>query len=158
MMLSVNNMILPYFIEQYDKTVKSKFDNAVVLFCWPEKAFKHPNALHAFLCTDIELNAQTILEYYSKRWPIEIFFRESKNNLGLKGYQVRSSLSIDRLLLLIVLAYMYCTIGITGRYQRFNTGLKQVRKSVQREMYEWIYHASKNGITIEDVFHRMKVS
>jgi hypothetical protein len=252
MMLSVNNMILPYFVERYDKTVKSKIDrvcemieqlpdvttrayglcdawytcekvidayfkkgyhligalktnrvifpqgirlqikdfaqyierndvcpvtvnnvtylvyryegplngvdNAVVLFCWPEKAFKNPKALHAFLCTDVELNTQTILENYSIRWPIEIFFRESKNNLGLKGYQVRSSLSIDRLLLLIVLAYMYCTVGITGRYQRFNIGLKQVRKSVQRDMYEWIYHASENGIPIEDVFLRMKVS
>jgi hypothetical protein len=53
---------------------------------------------------------------------------------------------------------VYCTVGITGRYQRFNTGLKQVRKSVQREMYAWIYHASENEIPIEDVFCRMKVS
>jgi IS4 transposase len=105
----------------------------------------------------VELDTQTILENYSKRWPIEIFFRESKNNLGLKGYQVRSSQSIDRLLLLIVLAYMYCAIG-NGRYQRFNIGLKQVRKSVQRDMYEWIYHASENDIPIEAVFLRMKVS
>jgi hypothetical protein len=53
---------------------------------------------------------------------------------------------------------MYCTVGITGRHQRFNIGLKQVRKSVQREMYEWIYHASENGISIEAVFLQMKVS
>jgi hypothetical protein len=47
---------------------------------------------------------------------------------------------------------MFCTVGITDRYQRFNIGLKQVRNSVQREMYEWIYCASENGIPIEDVF------
>jgi hypothetical protein len=152
--VTVNNVT--YLVYRYEGPLKG-LDNAVVLLCWPEKAFKQPKALHAFLCTDVELDTQTILENYSKRWPIEIFFRESKNNLGLKGYQVRSSQSIDRLLLLIVLAYMYCATG-TGRYQRFNIGLKQVRKSVQRDMYEWIYHASENGIPIEDVFLRTKVS
>jgi hypothetical protein len=100
--VTVNNVT--YLVYRYEGPLNG-VDNAVVLFCWPEKAFKHPNALHAFLCTDVELDTQTILENYSIRWPIEIFFRESKNNLGLKGYQVRSVLSIDQLLLLIVLAY-----------------------------------------------------
>nr|WP_230197633.1 transposase [Thermoanaerobacterium xylanolyticum] len=66
--------------------------------CWPEKAFKNQNALHAFICTDTELDTETILNYYSQRWPIEIFFRQTKNNLGLNTYQVRSTKSIDRLL------------------------------------------------------------
>jgi IS4 transposase len=97
--VTVNNVT--YLVYRYEGSLKG-LDNAVVLLCWPEKAFKQPNALHAFLCTDVELDTQTILDRYSTRWPIEIFFRESKNNLGLKGYQVRSSQSIDRLLLLIV--------------------------------------------------------
>ena len=152
--VTVNNVT--YLVYRYEGSLKG-LDNAVVLLCWPEEAFKNPKALHAFLCTDMELDSQTILEYYSKRWPIEIFFRESKNSLGLKGYQVRSSQSIDRILILIALTYCYCTIG-TGQYQRFNTGLKQVRKSVQRNIYEWIYSASAKGISIESVFSRMKVS
>ena len=152
--VTVNNV--KYLVYRYEGALNG-IDNAVVLFCWPEKAFKKPRALHAFLCTDMELETQKILEHYSKRWPIEIFFRESKNNLGLKGYQVRSSQAIDRLLLLIVLAYVYCSLG-TGRYQRFNAGLKQVRKSVQRDIYDWIYHAAASGIPIESVFLRLKVS
>jgi hypothetical protein len=144
-----------YLVYRYEGPLNG-VDNAVVLLCWPEKAFKKANALHAFLCTDVELNTQNILEYYSKRWPIEIFFRESKNNLGLKGYQVRSYQAIDRLLLLIVLTYIYCTTAM-DRYQRFNTGLKQVRQSVLRDQYEWIYYAATNGISIESVFCRMKV-
>lgn len=61
-------------------------DNDIVLLCWHKSAFKKEGALHALLCTDTELNNQTILEYYSKRWPIEIFFRQTKNNLGLSTY------------------------------------------------------------------------
>lgn len=58
-----------------------------------EKAFKVQKALHAFLCTDTELDTETILNYYSQRSPIEIFFRQTKNNLGLNTYRVRSTKS-----------------------------------------------------------------
>nr|WP_231292763.1 hypothetical protein [Thermoanaerobacterium thermosaccharolyticum] len=34
-----------------------------------------------------------MLNYYNQRWPIEIFFRQTKNNLGLNTYQVRSTKS-----------------------------------------------------------------
>ncbi|WP_349292279.1 transposase [Thermoanaerobacterium thermosaccharolyticum] len=45
------------------------------------------------MCTDTELDTKTILNYYNQRWPIEIFFRQTKNNLGLNTYQVRSTKS-----------------------------------------------------------------
>jgi hypothetical protein len=64
-------------------------------------------------------------------------FSERAKIIWVKGYQVHSSQSIDRLLLLIILAYIYCAIG-TAQYQRFNIGLKQIRKSVQRDMFEGI--------------------
>ncbi|WP_231293807.1 hypothetical protein [Thermoanaerobacterium thermosaccharolyticum] len=38
---------------------------------------------------------------------MEIFFRHTKNNLGLNMYQVRSTKSIDRLLWIISLIYLY---------------------------------------------------
>ena len=72
--VTVNNVT--YLIYRYEGSLKG-LGNAIVILCWPEKAFKNPKALHAFLCTDVELDSQTILEYYGKRWPIEIFFRES---------------------------------------------------------------------------------
>ena len=33
------------------------------------------------LCTDTDLSAQSILNLYTKRWPIENFFRTAKDNL-----------------------------------------------------------------------------
>lgn len=79
-LVTVNNS--KYWVYRYEGNLNG-IDDAVVLLCWPENAFKKEKALHAFLCTDTELDTQTILEYYSKRWPIEIFFRQTKNNLGL---------------------------------------------------------------------------
>ncbi|WP_242964609.1 transposase [Clostridium beijerinckii] len=35
-----------------------------------------------------------LLNHYKHRWPIEIFFRESKKKLGLDDYQVRTEKSI----------------------------------------------------------------
>jgi hypothetical protein len=37
----------------------------------------------AFLCTDIELEASKILEYYARRWAIEVFFKDAKQLLDL---------------------------------------------------------------------------
>lgn len=55
-----------YWVYRYEGALND-IENAVVLFCWPEDAFQEPKALHAFLCTDVSLETQTILDYYSKR-------------------------------------------------------------------------------------------
>ena len=56
-----------------------------------------PKALRAFLCTDISLKTETIAAYYAKRWPTEVFFRQSQNNLGFDTYQVRWAKAFTRL-------------------------------------------------------------
>lgn len=37
----------------------------------------------AFLCTDFEMSNTKVLETYALRWGIEVFFKESKQNMGL---------------------------------------------------------------------------
>lgn len=66
-----------YWVYRYEGALNG-IENAVVLLCWPKEAFQQPKVLHAFLCTDVSLDTQTILNYYSQRWTIEIFFRQSK--------------------------------------------------------------------------------
>ena len=143
-----------YYVYRYEGNLKG-IDNAIVLFCWPEKAFKKPGALRAFLCTDTELNTGTILEYYSKRWPIETFFRNTKNNLGLKGYQVRSEKAIDRIMVLIALTYIYCA-SIEGANNNFNIGLKLERERLNESNIQWIYNCAKENIPFEYVLKRLK--
>lgn len=73
-------------------------------------AGKHDWAL--FLCTDPELSPQQILEVYALRWGIEVYFKESKQHLGLLKEQTQTftshlasiSLTAIRYLLLLYAA------------------------------------------------------
>ncbi|WP_199882975.1 hypothetical protein [Clostridium beijerinckii] len=56
-----------YWTYRYEENLNG-IDNAIVLFCLPENAFKKDGALHTFLGTDTELSTKRIIEYYSKRW------------------------------------------------------------------------------------------
>jgi hypothetical protein len=153
-LVTVNNS--KYWVYRYEGHLNG-VDNAIVLLCWHENAFKKEGALHAFLCTDTELSNQTILEYYSKRWPIEVFFRQTKNNLGLNTYQVRSTKSIDRLLFLISLTYIYCSMRENANGS-FSKGLLICRNDVKKDSIQLIYECAQNNVPIETIFKTMKVT
>ena len=53
-------------------------DEAAVILTHPENAFGKPEALRAFLCTNADLSVEYILNLYTKRWPVEVFFRTTK--------------------------------------------------------------------------------
>lgn len=57
-------------------------------------------------------SAQKIILIYKKRWKIETFYRDSKQNLALDGYYLRSLTGIKRYWVLVFLAYsflQYCS-------------------------------------------------
>ncbi|HCY36688.1 MAG TPA: hypothetical protein DHV24_06070 [Candidatus Margulisbacteria bacterium] len=56
--------------------------------CWPKDNFKGKKAPHAFLCTDVELDTLTILEYYSKRWP-GVFRQGCRDPVGERPTEVK---------------------------------------------------------------------
>jgi hypothetical protein len=50
----------------------------------------------AFLCTDLELDAITILRYFVRRWQIEVTFEEARRHLGVESQRQWSDLAIAR--------------------------------------------------------------
>ena len=58
------------------------------------KQREHRTALAVFT-TNTALPAKRILEFYRNRWDIEVFFKMSKQNLGLKAYQNRNLNAIE---------------------------------------------------------------
>lgn len=50
----------------------------------------------AFLCTDVELDAITILRYFVRRWQIEVTFEEARRHLGMESQRQWSDLAIAR--------------------------------------------------------------
>ena len=109
-----------YYVYRYEGKLNG-IENAVVLLSYPEKAFGKPKALRAFLSTDVSLSTDEILDYYVCRWPIEIFFWQSKDKLALDRYQIRSAQGIRRYGLLMSFAHFICVTG-TGEFCSFEKG------------------------------------
>ena len=131
-----------YWVYRYEGNLNG-IDNAVVLITHPEDAFGEAKALRAFICTDTELDSQTILEYYGKRWNIEVFFKQVKNIFGFGGYQMRSSKGIERFWLILSLTVFYL---VTDRDKALGTAAVQSRTAVFLDLALLIYCAGRDGV------------
>ena len=154
--ISSNNVSLvtvnkkDYYVFRYVGKLNG-IKRAVVLISWPVDAFKKPQALKAFICTDTSLDTTTILEYYSKRWPIETFFGQSKDSQGFGKYQIRSINGIDRLWTFMSLFHLMCTIGL-GSNMVFGDGLRFLRKDILKEKISFIYQSARNNVPLEVLY------
>ena len=153
-LVTVNNS--EYWIYRYEGPLND-IENAVVILTWPKGSFKKPKSLKAFLSTDVSLNTVTILEYYSKRWPIEIFFRQEKLNLGLDKYQIRSIKGIERIWTLQSLVHLFCTIGL-DKPMKFGEGLLKARKQSKKEYVAWIYEQAQSEVPIDIVLEILNIA
>lgn len=116
-----------YMVHRYEGPL-NKIDNAVVLLSYPLGAFGKKNALRVFLCSDVSLSDETILEYYTHRWSIEVLFRSHKRYLGLKTFMVRTVIAFDRLLLVLALAHFFFSSPL-GHFLPFHSGLRLCRSA-----------------------------
>ena len=77
---------------------------------------------HAFLSTDLDLDASEILTYYARRWAIEVFFKDAKQMLYLGKEQSETfdavvacySIVMMRYLLLVYILNKYAMTGPIG--------------------------------------------
>ncbi len=86
-------------------------------------------ALRIFLCSDLSLDDETILEYYSHRWKIEVMFRSQKRYMGFKSFMVRAAKAFDRLLTILCLAHFCFTCGL-GNGLPFEASIRSCRLSL----------------------------
>lgn len=114
-----------YMVYRYEGPL-NKIDHAVVLLSYPAGAFGKKNALRAFLCSDLSLSDETILDYYAHRWTIEVIFRSHKRYMGLKSFMVRTIKAFDRLLLILALAHFFFSCAL-GPILPFHAGLRLCR-------------------------------
>jgi hypothetical protein len=153
-LVTVNNS--KYWVYRYEGALND-IDNAVVLFSWPKNAFGVSKALKAFICTDVSLDTATILKYYTNRWPIEVFFKQEKVNLGFNKYQIRSIKGIKRIWLLQSLVHLICTIGL-NETMKFGEGLRKLRKQTKQNSISWIYQCAKSNIPLDKVLKALKAA
>lgn len=138
-----------FYVYRYEGELNN-IPNAAVILSYPREAFGNPRALRVFLSTNADLSTQEILDTYTKRWPIELFFRQSKQKLGLDKYQLRSKQGIQRYWLIMSLVhYLCCTCH--GKYGTFEEGYLYLQKQIKAEQIGNLYQSIKNGASLEDV-------
>ena len=138
-----------YRVYRYEGPLNG-IEKAVVLLSYPSNAFGDPTALRAFLCTDCSMGIEEILRAYTERWPVEVFFRESKQKLGFDQYQIRSSQGIRRFWLLMSLAHFICCTG-SGQNVSFAKGYAFFQKELQVERVTYLYQCGAKHIPLEDI-------
>ncbi|MCI6422645.1 MAG: transposase, partial [Blautia sp.] len=96
------------------------------------------------------LSMQEILDYYTRRWPIEVFFRQSKTKLALDKYQIRTQTGIERYWLIMSLVHYMCC-AYNGTYCSFEEGYQYFQRKIREEQVTSLYQSIHNGMTLEDV-------
>ena len=138
----------PFFVYRVEAERKGIAD-AVVLICYPRNAFGLASAPRAFVRANPFLSAITILNFYMRRWEIELFFRQMKQKLALDKYQIRSAVGIQRFWLLMSLAYLICCLESERR--SFTDGYALFQKALHTERVEFIYRCAQTQIPLEKV-------
>lgn len=138
-----------YYVYRYEGSLNG-LENAVVLISYPRDSFHNPKALRVFISTDVSLSTCEILDAYVERWPVEIFFRQSKGKLAFNRYQIRSAQGIRRYWLLMSLAHFICCTG-TGESLPFEEGYVCFRKYLQIERIEYFYLCGAKHIPLDKV-------
>jgi SRSO17 transposase len=104
-----------------------------------------------YLLTNVEgeiVTEQWIVETYSERNWVEVFYREAKGWLGLKEYQVRGKKSLSRHFILVFCAYTFIlwhklTGGLRRRWANkplntFPEALEAFRTAISYRFVEWL--------------------
>src|SRR3712207_4026232 len=147
-----------YGVYKYEGKV-SNVENSLVLICYEVDGDKFKPPIY-LLSTDIELNSETIIEYYLNRWTIETNYKYLKTHLSFDKYKVRSLLSIERYFLIVFLTINFLEIyRIRYLHQVSTIGdtIKFIRSLTAKEFVWFIYNQAKNNIPIERVLYKLNL-
>ena len=128
-----------------------------IVITYPVNALFNPRAMKAFISTDVKMNGLQLLLHYTKRWPIEVFFRETNRHFGMKHCQVRSKKAIIRYQYFIIAAYIFCGLNVIDS----TLTIGDVRKSFQNDFEHfrvaWIVEQTLNGVSLETIYSLLDI-
>ncbi len=144
-----------YRVYTYEGPI-AKSENTLVVISYEVDGdtFKKPVFL---MSTDIELDAKTIIEYYSKRWSIETSYKYLKSNLGFDKYKVRSLLSIERYFLIVFLAINFLEVFrlLQNEFmiKIIGEAIYHQRRITAKKFILYIYHRAGSNVPITDIYN-----
>jgi len=114
---------------------------------------------HAFAATDVSLSAKKILEYYSYRWSIEVFFKSCKQYLNFGKEQMSNLDSIIACDAIVFLRYILLTYlafnDESTIYEKFDS-LRKVHMEITFGMRLLKFFFSKLSDRIQQVIKHIE--
>ena len=88
----------------------AKLGPAQVVYSWKGSRFRSgrdpsSESYKVLVCTDLELPAEKVVEWYELRWQIEVWFRELKSHLGMGDFSGQDFPAFERHVDLVMLAF-----------------------------------------------------
>lgn len=105
---------------------------------------------------DLKMSTKQLLKHYTKRWPIEIFFREVKQNLGMRQYQIRTLKGIKRFMLMIQFVYLYLK-RMTSNNSCMGEILPQCQRKQKQKLVKLIDRKTQNGVELKTILKELKI-
>jgi len=108
-------------------------------------------------------NAKKIIETYLLRWPIETFYQEAKQQLGLNKYRMRSAKAIQKHWCLVFVAYSFLHLdSLPASRRKVHKPTKTIgqiiRKQAQLLIEQLLLHSFKlfeQGVSETEVFYQL---
>ena len=100
------------------------------------------------ICTDAELNIETLLQAYLWRWEIEVNFREEKSLFGCGEAQIRHPRSVEKVPAFIVAIYSFLLIA---NYKAMKSG-----NPLSLPRPKWYQNKTNSRITSGDMINNLR--
>jgi hypothetical protein len=130
-------------------------------------SFDNPD-LHgtcALLVTNhLRWNAKKIIATYLLRWPIETFYQDAKQQLGLNQYRMRKAKAIQKHWCLVFVAYSFLHLDClpTSRRRKVHKPIKTIGQIVRQQTQQLIenlllhtHDLLAQGIDVSHVFAQL---
>lgn len=120
---------------------------------------KKKDEMPSFFVTNLlDWEPVKILKTYMMRWNIEAFYRDSKQELGLEGYQVRKIRAIKRHWYLVFTAYSLLKLGFVhggfgkaGKRMTIGEKCRSIVMGSLKSFVGWVYGKFRNMVKFEEV-------
>ena len=70
---------------------------------------------HFYCSNKLDMKADKLLNVYAKRWKIDSFYRDAKQNLGMEEYEMRKIEGVRRHLAMVLIAHTLLVLGPVAR-------------------------------------------
>src|ERR1022692_2057265 len=80
-----------------------------------------------FYCSNkLDMKADKLLNVYAKRWKIDTFYRDAKQNLGMEDYEMRKIEGVRRHLAMVLIAHTLLVLGPVPSSSNEDTKLQRI--------------------------------